>query len=126
MSMTHFYIFPFIAFLLSNPVKGFSADDSTQCSHLVGSCDYYRCIEETKISCGEEGYLLGFGGYYCDKFSGMDFSDWKNRLREKIFPANANDWRDEVRECLQVEMEIYFNNNEQMTCGELKDFAFEQ
>ena len=56
----------------------------------------------------------------------MDFSDWKNRLREKIFPANANDWRDEVRECLQVEMEIYFNNNEQMTCGELKDFAFEQ
>ena len=96
----------------------------TSCVHLVGSCDYYRCIEEQEISCGNDGYLLGFGGYYCDKFSDKDFPEFKGDFRAELFPANGNQWRDEVRECLQREMEGFLLEGDNLSCSELKDLAF--
>ncbi|MBC7659085.1 MAG: hypothetical protein H7249_05190 [Chitinophagaceae bacterium] len=29
------------------------------CTPLIGSCDYYTCVEDNRLSCGPTGYPLG-------------------------------------------------------------------
>lgn len=96
----------------------------SSCRHLMGTCDYYRCIEDQEISCGDQGYLLGFGGYYCDKFSAKDFEEWKTPRRQRLFPSDANQWRDQVRLCLQEQMEEFLEAEPQASCKQVQDFAF--
>lgn len=55
-----------------------------------GACEYYRC-REAQSQCGDEGYLLGYVGPYCDRFSRV--------TEEKASPAAAA-WLEEVRACL--------------------------
>lgn len=98
---------------------------NSACQDLVGTCAYYECIEDNHLACGGDGYLLGFGLYYCNKFSDQNFRSLKSPMRQEIFPVNGNKWRDDVRECLQVQMETYLSDNqESLTCEGLKDFAF--
>ena len=55
-----------------------------------GACEYYRCREETS-QCGADGYLAGYVGKYCDRFT---------RVTEPGVSTEAAEWLQDVRECL--------------------------
>lgn len=95
-----------------------------RCSDLIGSCDYYRCVEEERLSCGESGYPLGYGQRYCEILSAINFPASISAFKKTVHPADGNVWKTNVRSCLQVEMDKYFAANPQVTCGDLRSFAF--
>lgn len=95
-----------------------------ECSSLVGTCEYYSCIEKNRLSCGETGYPMGYGLNYCEKLSSIEFQPASTALGNRVFPADGNKWKVNVRSCLQVEMEKYFQTNPNSTCQELRTFAF--
>ncbi|RYZ59417.1 MAG: hypothetical protein EOP07_04000 [Proteobacteria bacterium] len=96
-----------------------------RCTSLIGSCEYYSCVEEERLSCGPKGYPLGYGQKYCEKLSALEFSPAHLSVNQKVFPADGNLWRDEVRSCLQEEMDGYFQSSENASCEGLKAFAFD-
>ena len=55
-----------------------------------GQCQYYACREE-QSQCGADGYLEGYVGRYCNKFSSVTESG--------LSPAGQA-WMADVRECL--------------------------
>lgn len=55
-----------------------------------GACGYYRC-REAQAGCGEEGYLLGYVGRYCDRFA---------TVTAPRVSAAAAEWLGRVRTCL--------------------------
>lgn len=116
-------LFPLVS--LFNASASFAAD---RCSALVGSCEYYSCIEEERLSCGESGYALGYGQRYCEKFSAINFIPSFPNAEAQVFPVAGNDWRDEVRTCLQEELEDFFfasEGPEVKDCSALRTFAFD-
>ena len=57
------------------------------------ACNYYRCREQV-AQCGEEGYLLGYVGRYCDRFSTVTEpvlsprgAEWMKKVRRGVRPA---------------------------------------
>jgi hypothetical protein len=91
---------------------------------LIGTCEYYSCVEDERISCGAEGYPIGYGVNYCEKLSALEFHPARTSLGALTFPGDGNVWRDEVRTCLQEEMEDYFAKTNEVTCEGLREFAF--
>jgi len=53
-------------------------------------CEYYRC-RERESQCGDEGYLVGYVGKYCDRFSTI--------TEPRLSDAGA-EWMENVRLCL--------------------------
>lgn len=97
-----------------------------RCSELIGSCEYYSCIEEERLSCGDSGYALGYGQRYCEKFSAIKFNPSFPNAERVVFPVAGNDWRDAVRTCLQEELEVYFfDESAPKDCSTLRTFAFD-
>lgn len=113
-----------LAALLNISLAGSTPAPIDRCSSLIGSCEYYSCIEEERISCGPQGYPLGYGVKYCEKLSALEFSPALTDLNQKVFPADGNAWRDEVRSCLQEEMDDFFASGDALSCENLKAFAF--
>ncbi len=101
-----------------------SASPNDRCSALVGTCEYYSCVEAERIACGDQGYALGYGVKYCNKLSSLVFEPSKPGLNADTFPGDGNEWRDNVRTCLQTEMEGFFASGEPVTCESLRAFAF--
>ncbi len=97
---------------------------ASPCKELVGSCEYYQCLEEQVLTCGDEGYAVGYGKKYCEKFSSMQFAPHRTRLEEEAFPALGPVWRDRVRSCLMNELEGFLEEKAPLTCQGLRDFAF--
>ncbi len=95
-----------------------------ECANLIGSCEYYSCIEANRLSCGASGYALGYGKAYCERFSAIDFKDARTPFGEALFPASGNVWRDNVRQCLQQSLEAFFATDASKTCGTVRAFAF--
>ena len=71
------------------------------------SCDYYRC-KEKKHKCGKKGYLIGYVGKYCDRFSNITIPKTSKK---------AQAWLRKVRECLINEFER--STDLSMTCKEI-------
>lgn len=120
-------IFALLSFSFGLSSLAFSATKiPDRCSQLIDSCEYYSCIEEERLSCGEGGYPLDYGVKYCQKLSALDFSPAQGFIKPQVFPGDGNIWRDNVRECLQVEMDNYFQStpDEELSCQSLRDFAF--
>ncbi len=70
-------------------------EEETDCSEWqaysgCATCEYYRC-REAHAGCGEEGYLLGYVGRYCDRFASV--------TEPRVSPA-ARAWLGRVRGCL--------------------------
>ncbi len=103
-----------------------SGSDPTvdKCSKLVGTCDYYLCVEDERLSCGETGYPVGYGKRYCEILSGIDYPQVTDTHAREVHPADGNVWKEDVRSCLQVEMEKYFSTHKKPSCDELRAFAF--
>ena len=73
-----------------------------------GQCEYYACREKQN-QCGEEGYLLGYVGKYCKRFSSV--------TQPKLSPAGQA-WMDNVRECLVEVIDSSTDSN--TSCSEIE------
>jgi len=60
-----------------------------------GACEYYRC-REAQSQCGADGYLIGYVGKYCDRFS---------TVTEPNVSEAAAQWLQDVRACLITTLE---------------------
>jgi len=78
------------------------------------SCDYYACVEAA-IPCGPEGYALGYGQYYCEKFA--------KHVAE--FSPQGQKWMYDVMTCLQMKLVPVVKKTMKLTCKELKDYAYD-
>jgi hypothetical protein len=97
---------------------------ASPCSKYVGSCEYYACLDQEVLSCGDLGYALGYGKKYCERFTALQFAPHRTALEEEAFPAVGAVWRDRVKVCLMNELEHYVGNQDALSCGELRSFAF--
>jgi len=92
---------------ISNPLT------PIDCAFALGSegcaqCDYYQCMEN-QMQCGPNGYLEGFVGKYCQRFSSITYP--------RMTPQGKV-WMEEVRECLIVRLHDGRVPGE--TCGDVK------
>ncbi len=94
-------------------------EDANVCADYIGqegcaSCGYYACRDEAReVPCGPDGFPLGYGERYCNRFSLITF--------EHVSPAGQL-WLTEVRECLQVEFDAL---SDELTCEDLAEAAYD-
>lgn len=82
------------AFILAILLMAFSSavlagDNLAECESKSTSCDFYSCIEQ-KISCGCDGYFIGFGERFCRRF---------DKIFGKLSPQ-GKEWFMTARQCL--------------------------
>jgi hypothetical protein len=77
------------------------------------NCSFYSACVETRTSCGESGYALGYGEKYCTAFKNIDG-----------LTAKGIAWRDSVMHCLQEELVDYTQPSSNATCDQIIDAAF--
>ncbi|CAF1498145.1 unnamed protein product [Rotaria sordida] len=77
------------------------------------SCAFYLSCMETKVSCGADGYALGYGFNYCTKFS--------NALQS--FSSQGQTWIWNTMNCLQNALVSPLKNCEK-SCSTLRQIAF--
>lgn len=78
------------------------------------TCNFYSCLE-SHFPCGPEGYVVSFGGKYCQIFKDMSPS---------MSPL-GQDWSRTTRKCLQKKLTPLMNGNMSLRdCTELRSFAF--
>jgi hypothetical protein len=80
------------------------------------TCLQYHVLDEQILSCGPQGYALGFGARYCDRFSALGISD---------LSAQGLAWRDATRACLLEDFTAIATDSEEPTCRDLKIRAFQ-
>lgn len=94
---------------------GVSRLPASDCAELLGTCEYYQCMEK-KEKCGKDGYFVEFGLHYCGKYQKEEY---KYTERGKQFLKN-------VRLCLQDELEREFVRAGKLPkCSKIKKFAIE-
>lgn len=101
--------------------------DPSKCSSLLGSCDYYTCVEKEYLACGKKGYALGYAQKFCEKFSKTDFPEPKgptSDLSRILFPAEGNAWVANVRQCLQEALDERLLEKPFTQCQEMREFGF--
>lgn len=96
--------------------------NSTLCSNPVrGQCSFYEDCLETRYHCGVDGYPLGYGKKYCNKF---------NAARDK-FSQKGQAWMLDTMECLQLVLVPEATRPEEVgtqgrsPCDELRKKAFD-
>lgn len=68
----------------------------TECTPLIGSCEYYQCRSKHS-QCDEDNYFLKFGFKYCHKF--------QDKTRSKLSDQGQL-WLEKVKICLQQELDL--------------------
>lgn len=84
-----------------------------QCADRLGSCDYYDCREEHH-PCGSDGYYLGYGGKYCNRFN--------NETRPEL-SSDGQAWVDITTRCLQRYLENHIPYD--ADCDDVRRRAFD-
>jgi hypothetical protein len=79
------------------------------------TCNFYQDCVETKVSCGEDGYAIGYGEKYCKNFLALTNDD---------LSIDAIKWRDATLVCLQKALTPYLSE-EVLTCEQVKKEAFD-
>lgn len=103
----------FIVFIIS--LFGVLSSHAVDCSGLLGTCQYYQCLE-IQEKCGKDGYYLEFGAKYCRKYQ-ADHNEYTERGREFLV---------HIRECLQDELDREIHRaGELPKCSKVKNFAVE-
>jgi len=87
------------------------------CRHpKPGGCDFYRSCVEDKFQCGPDGYALGYGEKYCQRFRALEAEDLSSK---------GLAWRDYTLNCLEQGLaDLLFSSSNVNTCSDLKTFAF--
>ncbi|KAH7726067.1 Protein W01A8.8 [Aphelenchoides avenae] len=78
-------------------------------------CNAYKCIEDKK-QCGPEGYLLGYGLKYCNRFFESDVYDRYDVAGKAFISCTKN--------CLIGKIYENLQKDPSGTCDALKEFAF--
>lgn len=89
-------------------------ENSTLCLPIPDDCSFYRRCLEAKVPCGDNGYALGFGQYYCNIF----------REKNDRFSAAGQEWIQSVMYCLQEVLVPFANGKEITDCAGIRSFAF--
>ncbi|CEM01511.1 unnamed protein product [Vitrella brassicaformis CCMP3155] len=77
-----------------------------------GSCAYYtECVEQT-VPCGQDGYALGYGNYFCEKF----------RTQADAFTPKGQTWFFDTMSCLQSA--LVSADVSTLSCAAIRDTAF--
>lgn len=109
--MIRFIFIPILFASLSVGAQAFEA--VANCSEIIGTCKYYRCVEKQE-SCGPKGYYTKFGLHYCEKYK-ADEHEYTERGKEFLHG---------VRNCLQDELERErIRSNALPRCAKVKKFA---
>ena len=96
-----------IAELMLGSLPSTCTDMTTMISNQ--SCDFYTDCLEAKFQCGPDGYPIGYGYKYCDKF-----------LEEyDEFSADGQKWIDGTLTCLKQALEPDMLNTDPETCDEV-------
>lgn len=91
-----------------------TAVNSELCYPIEKDCSFYsHCLEEA-VPCGPDGYALGYGKKYCQKFK-------DNYTR---FSPRGRDWVWSTMSCLQKVLVPVANGQVNMTCDEIRSFAY--
>lgn len=86
---------------------------SQSCLPIEQDCSFYpRCLE-AQVPCGPDGYALGFGLRYCNKFKEHHYS----------FSPRGRLWLWSTMKCLQNALIPVANGQVTMTCPEIRSFA---
>lgn len=103
-------------------------NNNNSCVPRQGNCDFYHsCIENNILSCGKDGYSLGYGLKYCEKFQQISFQSqagnlWRNQTTfclQQSFLMEAKDVED-----FSIGNETLWRTRRFSSCAALKDFAF--
>lgn len=88
-----------------------------QCTVLLGSCDYYRCLENG-LQCRKNGYLIGFAQKYCERSMRI--------LKQKMESSKSEEWIYKTSYCLQkkVNDESLATSPSQVSCEKLQKDAY--
>lgn len=79
--------------------------------------DFYRCVEGVVAGgdgCGDDGYLLGYGARYAERFY---------RVTRPRMSARGQRWIDDVLVCLQEELQAGIDANSD--CDDIRSIAFD-
>lgn len=96
----------------------------TQCAQLIGSCEYYECVEAQLLSCGDGGYIMGYGHHFCKKFDAVVPRAHINAHEKDLFPSEWESWLDKTAFCLHSAIDNHLGSNPQSTCESLREAAF--
>jgi len=88
---------------------------SNECSDpKPDSCSFYPDCLEAHLHCGPSGYPIGYGLYYCEKFSSV---------RSQMSAAGKL-WVTNTMLCLQRDLVVYGDGSQTIACDMLKLDAF--
>lgn len=87
---------------------------ATEADILERRGDYYRCLDDWLGGCGEQGYPLGYGARYADRYL--------DEVRAEVSPAGQA-FLDTVSVCLQQEMAA-FVADDVPSCDAVWDHGF--
>ncbi len=85
------------------------------CHHLAenDNCDFYiKCLEK-KFNCGEDGYPIGYGDKYCNRFVHY-YND---------FPEQGQEWIIKTMRCLKKALLPFLI--QKATCRDILQIAFD-
>jgi len=86
------------------------------------SCDFYRGCLESHQSCGSEGYAIGYGKKYCERFLALNtpYAHTKSLLSRQ-----GLNWRNSTLLCLQQELvPILSKEPYEHPCSDIKTHAY--
>jgi hypothetical protein len=99
--------------------------NASECASLVGTCDYYQCVERELLSCGETGYTLGYGYYYCKKFESVQPWPFLTPHEKELFPVEWGPWLAKTARCLHSTVDEYLSSaSGAASCEGLRAVAF--
>jgi len=100
--------------IIASNVATQTISNTTGCVPIADDCSFYsRCLE-SKVPCGEQGYAIGYGQHYCNKFK-------ENSTK---FSSRGQQWLSSVLLCLQTKLIDVANGNVVMNCSEIRKFAY--
>jgi hypothetical protein len=79
--------------------------------------DFYRCVDDVVgdgAGCGNDGYLLGYGARYAERFY---------RVTRPRMSARGQRWIDDVLVCLQEELQVGIDAS--TGCDDIRSIAFD-
>ncbi|KAG8215824.1 hypothetical protein J3R82DRAFT_7766 [Butyriboletus roseoflavus] len=95
-------------------VPGPPSTDPACANPPMNQCAFYADCLESRYQCGPTGYPIGYGQYYCQKFS-------DNRT---LFDPKGQQWMIDTMHCLQLALVGKAIDASPTACQALKDQAF--
>jgi len=105
-------------------------DNNDVCKPRQGNCDFYHfCVENNILSCGKDGYSLGYGLKYCQKFQQISFQSqagnlWRNQTTFCLQQSFLMEEKDVEGDRFDIGNGTFSRTRRFSSCAELKDFAF--